>query len=249
VSLRSSLAKVQGQTPAKGGSLRQTATTVLRPDGRGAEALKVAEAASLPVQVDRYLGFLVDATASRAATWGEAQRIQANMFQAVEGINKLHLGLAHYGGEELVVHEWRQNAQALAARMETVSCKAGYTQILSGLQAFLNCQDRARRANSIILTGDAFEEGFAELETTAAALAIAGIRCFCFLEGHNERAARAFRTLAEKTGGAFVPFGEAMPLNDLCEGAALLTAGGASALERLKNGAARKALMGKLQLT
>ena len=52
-----------------------------------------------------------------------------------------------------------------------------------------------------------------------------------------------FRRLAEETGGKFARFGEDLPLGALCEGVALLTAGGDQAVKRLGNKKVRQLLL------
>jgi hypothetical protein len=49
--------------------------------------------------------------------------------------------------------------------------------------------------------------------------------------------------LAEKTGGAFAAFGSDMPLKDLCEAVAVMSTGGTSALQKLRDGAAKTLLL------
>lgn len=179
------------------------------------------------------IGFVIDATASRAQSWIEAQAIQAEMFRAVSGIGALSLRLVHYGGTALADYGWQDDARAIAATMAQVNCVGGYTQILPALCALL--EDADEWPNAVIIVGDAFEEDPEQIAPLAYELKEAGIKVFTFIEGYDDRAARAFQLLAELTGGRFARFGAALPLRDLCAGVALYTAGGESGLTRLGN--------------
>ena len=185
------------------------------------------------------IGFLIDATSSRADTWREAQKIQAQMFRSVLGLRSMALRLVHFGGNTLTDHGWTTSSKALAATMSEVACVRGFTQILPGLRAFLDSEP----ASAIIVVGDAFEEDFDDAASLAAALRRAGVKVFSFLEGDDPTAAAVFRELAETTGGRFACFGAELPLRDLCEGIALLTAGGSQALKRLDNPKVRQLLL------
>lgn len=205
---------------------------------RALTRFKVHQQAKRPTR----LGFIVDATGSREATWQRAQTVQAEMFRAAADIRALHLRLLHFGGGELSDHGWIARPQQVAAVMGRVRCHAGQTLILPALEAFL-ADDTEERASAVILIGDAFEEDEAEIEWIAAALRREGIRIFSFLEGGSRKAERVFRRLSAETGGAFAMFGAALPLGDLCTGVALLAAGGSAALKRLPHPGVRQLLL------
>lgn len=188
------------------------------------------------------LGFIIDATASRSERWEEAQAVQAQMFRAVAKLAALSLRLVHYGGNELTDRGWVASPRAVAAKMAGVRCVSGSTQILPALAAFA-AEGPQSRADAIILVGDCFEEDAREAEALAFALKEAGIKVFSFLDGDDGTAQDVFRRLAEITGGKFARLGEDLPLADLCQGVALLTAGGEKALARLPNTGATKLLL------
>ncbi len=195
--------------------------------------------AKTPVRV----GFLVDATGSRDESWEQAQTIQAGMFKKVAGLRSLSLRLVHFGGNEMADHGWQTDTRALAAQMAQVRCVTGLTQILPGLEKFLEFSE-GERTHAIILVGDYFEENIEEAKQVALALKGAGIKVFAFLEGDDWTAEAVFGRLANVTGGAFTKFGADLPLADLCKGVALLSAGGEKALKRLENKRARHLLLG-----
>jgi hypothetical protein len=189
------------------------------------------------------IGFLVDATASRENTWEQAQTIQAKMFRSASGLRALKLRLVYFGGNRLTKLNWNDNARNIAAHMAEVRCHSGLTQIIPGLQAFID-EKPENRADAIILIGDCFEEDAATAAKTAALLKAKGIKVFSFIEGEDWTAHSVFKTLATVTGGKFAKFGNELPLDDLCEGVALMTSGGEKALTRLKNDKVRLLLTG-----
>ena len=103
------------------------------------------------------IGFLVDATASRENTWEQAQMIQAKMFRSASGLTALKLRLVYFSGNRLTKLGWNDDAHKIAARMAEVRCHSGLTQIIQGLEAFID-EKPENRANAIILIGDSFEE-------------------------------------------------------------------------------------------
>lgn len=186
------------------------------------------------------IGFIVDATASRDAAWEQAQTVQGRMFQAVAGLGRVSLRLVHFGGSALTDHGWSEDTSRLAARMAAVRCRQGLTQVLPALRAFV---DDGEKADAVILVGDAFEEEPDEALLLCQALRMRGIKVFAFFEGDLQAAEDQFRLIAETTGGRFARLGDDLPLADLCEGVALLAAGGENAVRRLTNERARQLLL------
>jgi hypothetical protein len=88
-----------------------------------------------------------------------------------------------------------------------------------------------------------FEEDTSEIAGIAQALSDAGVKLFTFLEGEEFYAASIFHLLSFHTHGTFARFGTQLPLRDLCEGVALLTAGGQTALKRLENKKVQRLLL------
>ena len=189
------------------------------------------------------IGFLIDATASREHTWEQAQTIQAKMFKAVSGLKAVSLRLVYFGDNRLTALGWENNPNSVARHMAAVRCHAGLTQIIEGLQSFIN-EGPEEKAAAIILIGDCFEENSGQAERAAILLKEKGIKLFSFIEGDDPTAQFVFRRLSEITGGKFARFGSDLPLSDLCEGVALLASGGEKALGRLKNKNVQKLLLG-----
>jgi hypothetical protein len=93
------------------------------------------------------------------------------------------------------------------------------------------------------LIGDCFEEDAAQAARLGHALKAAGIKVFAFLEGEDWTADAVFRGLAATTGGRFARLGDELPLDALCAGVALLTAGGAKALAQIENKQVKRLLL------
>jgi len=189
------------------------------------------------------IGFLIDATGSREQTWELAQTIQAKMFQAVSGLKAVSLRLVYFGNNRLTALGWDNNPNSVAKHMAAVRCRTGLTQIIEGLQSFIDERPDGKAA-AIILIGDCFEESSSQAERAAILLKEKGIKVFSFVEGYDPTAQSVFRRISEITGGKFARFGSNMPLSDLCEGVVLLASGGEKALGRLKNKNVQKLLLG-----
>ncbi|MCD8566387.1 MAG: VWA domain-containing protein [Alphaproteobacteria bacterium] len=225
-------------------TLRQAASPLSQgPNQRVLAALEKAQTrVGTGATYNGRVGFIIDATGSRESTWNEAQKIQTDMFSSVAGKGGLKLKLTHFGGSTLSVHEWMDDPNAVASKMKEVSCMLGLTQIIKALEAFL-VDNPKEAASSIILVGDSFEENIEELGPFCEKLKNQGTKVFSFLEGDDLQAKQAFSMLSEKTGGAFAVFGKDMPLEDLCQGVALMAVGGTAALRHLKNKAAAQTLL------
>jgi hypothetical protein len=127
--------------------------------------------------------------------------------------------------------------------MAGVRCESGLTQILPALAAFAGEAPKTK-ADAVILIGDCFEEDAGEADALARALKAAGIRIFAFLEGDDCTAKDVFRRLADITGGRFARLGDDFALHSLCQGVALLMAGGKQALETLPDKRTKQLLLG-----
>ena len=188
------------------------------------------------------IGFIVDATGSRAHAWAEAQTIQARMFRAVGRKSGIRLRLVHFGGNEIADHGWLGDSGSIGTRMKRVRCVQGLTQILPALARFARAPE-GERAQAVILTGDAFEEDPERAARIGDELAAAGIPVFSFIEGGDPAATAVFRDLAMRTGGRFARFGDELPLDELCAGAAMIAAGDADGVRKLKNEKVRRLLL------
>ncbi len=215
---------------------------VARPSGAGLTVLQKMAIKEPTLGFQANIGFVIDATGSRSSNWEEAQSIQAKMFESVSSFAKMNLRVIHYGGDEVSNNSWESNPETVKSLMSEVRCRGGNTQIVESLSLFMS-SDNKIMPRSIILVGDSFEEDMSDLTNIAQKLLEHKIKVFSFLDGNDSDAEEAFKFLSQKTGGVFAKFGSDMPLKDLCEGVALMSAGGQSALSRLQNSAARDLLL------
>ncbi len=205
---------------------------------RALERVNARRQAAQPI----HIGFIVDATGSREQTWEQAQRVQFRMFKSLGRLRSLWVRLIHFHGGIAILHGWRSDPKEIAAEMAEVNCLSGLTNIVPSLRSFVD-ENFFKMAHVVILIGDCFEEKREEVEQVAALLAEKKIPVYCFLEGDDWTAETVFKRIAEVTGGKFARFGDDLPLGDLCEGVALLTAGGEKGLKRLKNKRAKQLLL------
>ncbi len=177
--------------------------------------------------------FAIDATASREPTWDIACDIQAEMFEATADLGGLEVQLVFYRGfGECRASGWVGNSRDLVNRMLKVRCLGGRTQIRKVLRHAVR-QAEKERVGALVFVGDCCEEAIDDLCDQAGRLGLLGVKAFMFHEGGDPAAARAFRQIAQLTGGAYCPFdiGSARQLKDLLSAVAVYAAGGRRALE------------------
>lgn len=177
--------------------------------------------------------FALDATASRQPTWDHAARIQGEMFLVTAALGGLELQLCFYRGfGEFKVSQWLTRSQDLVRLMTSVNCRAGETQIRKVLSHAAN-ETRRRKVSAVVFVGDCVEENVDRLGALAGELGVHGVPAFMFHEGHDARAAFAFKQIAKLSGGAYCRFdaGSAHALKELLRAVAVFAAGGRQALE------------------
>jgi hypothetical protein len=186
--------------------------------------------------------FAVDATASRQPTWDRACALTGEMFLATRDLGGLAVSLAYWRGfHEFAATPFLTDGAELARRMSTVTCLGGQTQILRALRHAL-AETRRERVGALVLVGDAFEEDVDAACHVAGELGLFGTPVFCFHEGGNPVAERAFRQIAKVSGGAYAPFDSAAAdtLRELLRAVAVFAAGGRQALARLPGAVAAR---------
>lgn len=177
--------------------------------------------------------FALDATASREPTWLQAQKTQTEMFDVAAALGGIEVQLCFYRGlDEFYASPWTSAAADLRRTMARVTCVGGYTQIARVL-AHIARERKTQPLKAFVFIGDCVEEPADTLCHQAGALALLGVRGFMFQEGHDAVAERAFRQIADITGGAYCRFDNrsADQLRDLLGAVAAYTAGGLAALE------------------
>ena len=176
--------------------------------------------------------FALDATASREPSWDRACRIQGEMFEATAALGGLEIQLVYYRGfAECKASKWVTSAAELHRIMRRVSCVGGETQIERVLAHAIRETGR-RRVNAVVFVGDAMEENVDRLSRLAGELGLQGVPVFLFHEGHDPRAAAAFKQIAKLSRGAYLGFdlASAGRLKELLAAVAVYAAGGLKAL-------------------
>ncbi|MCU0893234.1 MAG: VWA domain-containing protein [Rhodospirillales bacterium] len=179
--------------------------------------------------------FAMDATASRQPTWDRAAQIQGEMFEETAAIGGLEIQLCFYRGfDEFKASGWVDRSGDLLRLMTSVGCRAGRTQIRKALRHAIN-ETRKRKVAALVFVGDCVEEDIDGLAGLAGELGLLGVPAFMFHEGHDERAAFAFREIARLTGGAALRFDPNSPhvLKNLLSAVAVFAAGGQKALNTI----------------
>ncbi|MEK9646363.1 MAG: VWA domain-containing protein [Alphaproteobacteria bacterium] len=179
------------------------------------------------------LMFALDATASREPTWDRACHLQAEMFQATDGLGGLDVQLVFYRGfGECKSSPWVSTSDELVSRMVKVRCLGGRTQLRKVLRHAIKATDQ-KRVNALVFVGDSLEEEIDEVCDAAGELGVRGVPAFLFQEGNDPIATSAFRQIARLTGGAHCSFdlSSAAQLRELLSAVAVFAAGGRIALE------------------
>jgi hypothetical protein len=195
--------------------------------------------------------FALDATASRRAAWNVASKLQVDMFrQAGAGLS---VSLAYFRGfDEFKATGWVTSGEALVRPMLKLEVMTGITQIRKVLRHALR-QHAQNPIAALTYVGDACEENPDELAGLASEAGALKLPIFMFLEGEpgmkvNSMASLLglnnvedlFRTIAERSGGAFFWFGIESPqavaqFAETLNAVAKLAVGDADAITAIKH--------------
>ncbi|PJI37934.1 VWA domain-containing protein [Ferrovibrio sp.] len=211
----------------------------------------LAPKASLAANGRGRLVFAMDATASRRATWDEAQRIQADMFRTTAALGGLNIQLVFFRGlGECKASGWVSEANLMLRLMRQVECVGGHTQIERVLKHTL-AEAREDKVNALVYVGDCLEESPDDVAMRAGELGLLGVPIFAFQEGEEPRAKACFQEMARLTRGAHCSFdaSSAATLRELLSAVAVYAAGGYRALENFAAGSGRevRALIGQMR--
>ena len=177
--------------------------------------------------------FAMDATASRGPTWDRACHIQGEMFTEADKLGGLDIQLCYYRGfGEFKASSWMSSSADLLARMTSVSCLGGYTQIEKVLRQTIK-QTKDKKVHALVFVGDCIEEKIDRLCQLAGELGILGVPVFVFHEGGESQAQQGFKQIARLSKGAYCSFDatSAEQLRDLMSAVAVYAAGGRPALQ------------------
>lgn len=179
--------------------------------------------------------FALDATASREATWRQAQALHAEMFTAAAALGGLEVQLVYYRGMgECRASGWTAEADRLLGLLGKVRCIGGETQIGKVLRHAAS-EAAKGRVHGLVFIGDCMEEDVDRLCALAGELGLRGVPIFIFHEGHDATAARAFAQISKLSGGACCRFDAGAPdqLRALLRAVAVFASGGRAALAEL----------------
>jgi hypothetical protein len=177
--------------------------------------------------------FAMDATASRQPAWDRACRIQGDMFRETDKLGGLEVQLCFYRGYgEFNFSPWYSNGADLLARMNSVFCLGGLTQILKVLKHTIR-ETSKKKVHALVFVGDCMEENADALCNLAGQLGVLSVPVFLFHEGGDRAASETFKQIARLSGGACCPFdaNSASQLKELLSAVAIYAAGGRAALE------------------
>ncbi len=178
------------------------------------------------------LVFALDATASREATWRQAQRLHGHMFQAAAATGGLEVQLVYYRGMgECRASKWTADPDKLLGLLGKVACIGGETQIGKVLRHAID-ETKKARVHALVFVGDCMEEEVDQLCKLAGELGVLGVPVFLFHEGNDPAAARGFAQMARLSGGACCRFDANAPeqLKELLGAVAVFASGGRKAL-------------------
>jgi len=149
------------------------------------------------------------AEANDEFVWNRVQTLQSEMFAA----GPVHIKFAYFGREgalqarPYITTSWVTDADSMADIVDRgrASCVCGcYVQIGDILEQALR-ETRQGPVQAVVIIGDHFHGELDDAVAIAKQLHAAGTRLFLFQQGCSGPAERAFRILAEVTGGAYFP--------------------------------------------
>ena len=142
--------------------------------------------------------------------WGQIKTLQPEMFAA----GPVQIKFAYFGREgalqtrPCITTNWVTDADDMADIMDRAraQCVCGcYIKIGDILEQALQ-ETRQGPVQAVVIVGDHFHGDLDAAVTAAKQLRALGTRLFLFQQGRSDPTERAFRILAEVTGGAYFPF-------------------------------------------
>jgi hypothetical protein len=144
--------------------------------------------------------FGFDATASRAGSWRRATELTDTLLAALP--NRLAVCLAVHGGGRLhTLTRYTTSPARLRDKAAGVYCEAGSTRLLDIL-----AHSAAVQADLVLYIGDSFEESASKAGELADRLHRCATRVIILQEGDDDYARSVFGDIADRTGGAVLPF-------------------------------------------
>jgi hypothetical protein len=142
--------------------------------------------------------------------WNHLRVIQAEMF----GAGPVSIKFAYYGAEgalqirPFITTQWIVDPDDMAEVMERgrAHCVCGCFINVGDILAAALKESQEGPVQAVVIVGDHFHGDLDPTIARAKRLRAAGTRLFLFQQGHSKETERAFRTLAEQTGGAYFKF-------------------------------------------
>lgn len=176
----------------------------------------------------------MDATASRAPTWQQAQSLHEALFDATTETSGLSLQLCYFRGMATFhASPWVTTSEGLRQALSEVYCDGGVTQLRRLIEHCLTQYPDSASLKAIIFVGDAVEEDAGALNDLAVRCRMAKRPLFIFQEGADLTASAVFASMAALSGGVHIALGEnsTNQLRRLLQSVIRLATGGRKALE------------------
>lgn len=215
-------------------SSQRTAKSIATSSSGVAQFVSKARALKRIANAQTRIIFSLDATASRAPTWQEAQSLHQELFDAASESTGLALQLCYFKGlATFHSSHWVTTADGLRKELSEVNCEGGVTQLQRLLHHCLDQYPDSSSLKAIIFIGDAVEENSGVLNDLAIKCRMAKRPLFIFQEGSDTTASAAFSSMAALSGGVHIPLGDssADQLRELLASVIRLATGGRKALE------------------
>jgi hypothetical protein len=179
--------------------------------------------------------------------WSRLRVIQADMF----GAGPVSIKFAYYGAEDgrqirpFITTQWLLDPDDMAEVMERARahCVCGcFIDVGDILDAALK-ENQEGRVQAVIIIGDHFHGDLNAAIARAKQLRAVGTRLFLFQQGRSRETEEAFRTLADRTNGAYFKFQPtieriAETLSPLLESVTQFAIGGMHAVAEANNASA-----------
>lgn len=167
-----------------------------------------------PIDENKKIAFLFDATGSRNPTWEDAQKWQEEIINEFASAGA-EVGIVVHRGGKVEDIGWFTNGHDAKSAMSEITCKTGLTQIAHGLKVCTEGPDN-KPPKAIIMIGDAYETEKEDYNKVANYLKKKNIPVHAFFEdGGTTRGKDVYDKISKITGGLFKELGPDMQLKDL----------------------------------
>ncbi len=178
------------------------------------DIMKSKKSKTKPIDENKKIAFLFDATGSRNPTWEEAQKWQEEIINEFASAGA-EVGIVVHRGGKVKDVGWFTNGNDAKSAMSEITCETGLTQIAHGLKVCTEGPDN-KPPKAIIMIGDAYETEDEDYNKVAQELKKKNIPVHAFFEeGGTTRGKDVYDKISKITGGVFKELGPDMQLKDL----------------------------------